>query len=725
MTSLTKTFAGTACLAVAGAAVLGLPSRPAPAGEAAAPEPRAVGTYDHTAFGAVIKANDNRVPASGAELVAALQKIGDFAQLPIPFSAVNSTSSLTTPRVVLAPRPGGRVAPDAPAGGEDRVPAVQRRPVKPVGKDAPKVGGFGNLGGFGGAQIGGFGGGQIGGFGGFGPFAPSRAVPVSPIDTSRATEASVEGRLFLAANMEKTTGGQFRVKSIEVISWNSRKQRFDFGVVECNTPAPEFQVLDGVRCFTCHKNQGPILGQGPWSNSTHNDVVRAAALRALDVPGLNGKAVLPGDPNGPPKFSATLAATEPPGGWSAGLRNDPLLAELKEATTHDGISLVVPEPEACDAAVRQGAELIRDRDVYRAMTRSGDGRRALGVLFAAIASPLPIEQSNARAKRDLDLTFSSNFTAFGDEFIAAHKAGVNTLGDFSPSGSIGTLRTVTSNQPTGWGGGSSQRTDTVLTWGGNTKIVGEYDARRAAGDPAMPSARQPSNPRAFLRPQAAMPAKPSTAVSAVSLARTIGLTEGDRKFMAAALATVANEVDRPKVTPASLAKEVFATPHFQDALKANTVPDREDFKDRFAAAVADVAAAYKIGHLVKLARTDYASGPSVALPPGQDARDAAVVPTTACLRCHDVSGAGRPAFNPIPKLAFDPFDKSAREVWVKSNDAGKREQVLARMLKRVGADKDMPPEDAPEYERFRAKDAAAFDALRDWLEAELKRAKGN
>jgi cytochrome c553 len=256
-------------------------------------------------------------------------------------------------------------------------------------------------------------------------------------------------------------------------------------------------------------------------------------------------------------------------------------------------------------------------------------------------------------------------------------------------------------------------------------MVTEYDARRAAGDPGMPSQRQPSNPRAFLRPQVAVPARPSAAVSAAALARTIGLTEGDRKFLAAALATLANEVERPRVTPAVLAKEVFATPHFQDALKANDIPDREEFKDRFAAAVADVAAAHKVGRAVKLARADYASGPNVSVPPGHGDREVAVVPTTACLRCHDVAGVGRPAFNPIPKLAFDPFDRAAREAWVRSNDARTRDQVLGRMLKRVATDRDMPPEDAPEYEAFRAKDPAAFDALTGWLEAELKRAKGN
>jgi hypothetical protein len=36
----------------------------------------------------------------------------------------------------------------------------------------------------------------------------------------------------------------------------------------------------------------------------------------------------------------------------------------------------------------------------------------------------------------------------------------------------------------------------------------------------------------------------------------------------------------------------------------------------------------------------------------------------------------------------------------------------------------MPPEDSAEYEKYREKEAASFTAIKDWLEAELKRAKG-
>jgi hypothetical protein len=79
---------------------------------------------------------------------------------------------------------------------------------------------------------------------------------------------------------------------------------------------------------------------------------------------------------------------------------------------------------------------------------------------------------------------------------------------------------------------------------------------------------------------------------------------------------------------------------------------------------------------------------------------------------------------PLPSLAFDPFDKANREAWLKSADRKRKQEVLARMLKRLAEDKDMPPEDAPEHDRFRVSDPAGFDAVREFLEAELKKTGG-
>ena len=63
---------------------------------------------------------------------------------------------------------------------------------------------------------------------------------------------------------------------------------------------------------------------------------------------------------------------------------------------------------------------------------------------------------------------------------------------------------------------------------------------------------------------------------------------------------------------------------------------------------------------LKVTRASYASGPNVAPLPGREEKELPVVATTACIRCHDVRGVGKPAFNPIPMLAFDPFDKTSR-----------------------------------------------------------------
>jgi hypothetical protein len=110
--------------------------------------------------------------------------------------------------------------------------------------------------------------------------------------------------------------------------------------------------------------------------------------------------------------------------------------------------------------------------------------------------------------------------------------------------------------------------------------------------------------------------------------------------------------------------------------------------------------------------------------PGAEVREAEVVPTTACLRCHDVRGPGKPpGVEPIPALAFDPFDKAGREAWLRATPANRRGPVLGRMFKRVAVNKDMPPVDAAEYELFRTANPAAFDEVRAFLEAELRKAR--
>jgi hypothetical protein len=623
----------------------------------AQPKPVSLGqAYECTAIGEVIRANDGKVPKNGTQLMKALDRLGEFAQIPVPFSAVALDSGLTHPRVVIAPRPG--------RANTDCLAVTQTPP---------------------------------------------------PLSTAKATQLHFEGRLYFAANME-WDGQTAKVKTFEFISWNSRRTKFDFGVIDLSGPEPEIQILDGLRCFACHKNQGPIFGQGPWSNTTHNDQVRAAAIKAL-VPSANSAK---GDPEIPKRDPLN-----PFGSFGFPGQVDRSVAPaIAQKTTYDSISLVAGEPEVCDAGIRLGGDLARDRELYRFMARTADGRKGLEILLAAIASPLPIDEANQRVKQAVDLAFDISSSNFANEFVSLNQSMSNTLFDYSPAGSIGVLRTIRSNQPAAWGSGSTQRTDIVLTFTGDPKKVTDYDTKRAAGDPGLPSNRTPSNPRSFIRTPVPVPPRPSAAANATSIARLIGLSEGDRQFMSKGIDDLVQKINNPKVTATSLARDLFGGPAFLETLKSGNVPDREEFKDRFVDGLVALAKVHKV-QAPQYVRGEYASGPNCASN-GKNDVEPARVPTTSCLHCHDIRGtAKQSAFNPIPMLYFDPFDKTARAKWVEDNDAKKRVAVLSRFITRLVTDKDMPPEDSAEYERFRQKDPASFDAVKDWLESELKKAKGN
>lgn len=635
------------------------------------PAPQSV--FAGTAIGVVLAANGNEVPKNGEQMMKALAKLGPVAQLPITYSAVDLRTGLAHPRVVITPRPSS-----GPRGAV--TPGQLARPPKPAdpddGRGEPAV-----------------------------QFGPD-GVPVRPaLSPIRLTAPDLEGRLFLAANMDEKDG-RLRVKTFEFISWNARKQKFDFGFIECDEVEPQIRVVDGVRCFSCHKNRGPILGQGPWSNTPHNDVVRQAVAARL---GVNLTALCLPTTIGQP--------TDPGAGFEPGIVNAP-------KATVDGLSLLIPQGPAVDAAVRIGADLARDREVYRAMVRSADGRRGLVVLLAAIAAPGHLELTNQQAKVPLNQAFDTGYLAFAAKWVTAHKNDASVLHDFNPAGTMGTVRQTRGGGRGGWGGGSTLPPSSQVVWSGTADQVATYDTRRADGEPGLPSERQPSNPKAFVRPTVAPPSVPSIAVNATQLARLIGLTEGDRAFVADQLAAAARRVGRQHVTAAALARDVFGGPRFAEVLSAGGIPDREDFKDRFVKGLTEALKAHAAAG-PELTRRDYASGPNVAAAAGPDEADAPVVPTTSCLRCHDVQKPGKAAFSPIPALAFDPFDKAGRDTWVKATDVRKRVPILARMQKRLSADKDMPPEDSAEYETFRAKSPADFDAVRDWLDAELKKAGGN
>ncbi len=251
------------------------------------------------------------------------------------------------------------------------------------------------------------------------------------------------------------------------------------------------------------------------------------------------------------------------------------------------------------------------------------------------------------------------------------------------------------------------------------------DTARGLGRVGIPSAAQPSNPRAFVQPAPVSSPRPAAMVNPVMLAGAVGLTEGDRRFFADALAAAARRVDNTKVTAATLARAVFEGPEFAAVVAGGPLPERDEFKDRFVAGLgAHLAAAHPAAGGFAPDRREYASGPRYD-PQAAGEAEAAVVPTSACLRCHDVRGGGQPRlFEPIPALAFDPLDPVGRAAWVRAAaDKKRKQEVLAGLLKRVATDADMPPEDSPEHDLFRVKGAAAFAEAKSFLEAELDKAK--
>src|SRR5262249_8467722 len=156
--------------------------------------------YSWTAIGAVIEANGGTFPTTGSELTWLLQELGTPVQLSFPFSGVALDSGLSHPRVVLtlAPALTGEPTPFPPQGG--------------------------------------WGGGAKAGSGWKGGRGPLPRVP--------SNKTLLEGRLFFAANMEVAGPGENpRVKTVEFISWNTRRQKFDFGVIEDMGTVPQLKFL--------------------------------------------------------------------------------------------------------------------------------------------------------------------------------------------------------------------------------------------------------------------------------------------------------------------------------------------------------------------------------------------------------------------------------------------------------------------------------------------------
>jgi hypothetical protein len=501
----------------------------------------------------------------------------------------------------------------------------------------------------------------VGGWGG-----SMRTIAALPLGSAPANKPYLHGRLFLAANTEADGRGVPVIKTVEFISWNSRRQKFDFGVIDGIGGTPEVKTLDGVRCFSCHKNRGPILGVAPWSNTAQNDLVRSTSTSLF-----------------------TFAFRTGPDG-----REDEKLGRRDDI---DGLRLLVPNGPEVDVAVRQGADVLRDRERFRLLVRTGEGRKALLMLLGGVANRGDLDAFDKKVKFDLN---GLSLLTFLQDAHAANKAlAPSTLADFSP---VNTGRTPAP--------------------GGAINPISRYDSDRAAGNHGVPSEHRPSNPKAFVRPAATAAQMPSQLVSAVALARAVGLSEEDRRFLASTADDAAKRLDDPATGAAALVKAVLSSPSFADVLKTGVLPERDDFKDRFATGLVEVLRVRQKANRFWLDRGVYASTPR--FDPAEPEQEAEVLPTHACLRCHDVRTGAKPAaFSPIPALAFDPFDAAAREAWVKTADRKRKLEVLARLVKRVGTDKDMPPDDSTEAELFRAKDPAAFAAAREWLEAELKKAK--
>jgi hypothetical protein len=634
-------LAGLAALALA-VTVTSVPAPVSGADQAPAePQPKRDlnSLYAHTAIGAVIDANGGKVPATGAELVKVLAKLGDFVQLPVPFSAVALNSGLTHPRVIITMRPSTTPAPKSVF-----IPNKQAAPKPPNG--------FGGWGGWGGPS-------------GTTKLIPQPPEPLNHLDTN---STQLQGRLFLAANTEVGDDGGPKVRTIEFLSWNTRKLKFDFGVIEgMGTDAPELKILDGVRCVTCHKGRGPILGVAPWSNTAHNNLVRKAAADAL---------------SGPHKTAEG--------------------EEVRGRGTSDGLNLDDVHGPEVDAAVRIGGTLRRDREIFKDLADSAEGRKALVLLFETILQRGPLEKHDKEIVASLNALPLARFVrnATTDKYNAQPSA----LRDYSPAGPLG--REVVG----------------VVGSGSVKNQVARYDDARAKGQTRLPSEYLPSNPKAFIPPLVRTPQATSEVVSAVLLAQTIGLTEKDRVFLADALDETVKRLNAPGLNRVTVANAIFSGPAFADVMKTGTLPDRDDFKDRFVAGIIAVLRSQKVTDDFWAARDTYASAPTFD-PNAKPEKEVEALPSHACLRCHDVRAKGKAAFNPIPQLPFDPFDATGREAWVKGTDRKTRSEVLDRLVKRLSTDKDMPPEDSTEREMYRIKDPAALNAARDWLEKELKKVK--
>lgn len=478
-------------------------------------------------------------------------------------------------------------------------------------------------------------------------------------DSDAANRPSFNGRLFLAANLVDSLQDYAppRLGTLEFISWNSRRLKFDFGVIDLDSQEP-VKFLDGVRCFACHKTHGPILGVSPWSNTMHNpNVTEATEIRF-------------------------------------GVKKKGLMISA-------GIPLSNANAPQVDKSVRLAEEFLIERRTVQALTKSPAGRTALLQVMHSLSQAGSVNSLELRTAR---LLSESDMRRFVYDAFQIQKAAVSSrLQDLPPDGMMG--------REAGRGG----------WWDGvKPPHLLDFDELRARGGHRLEENHVPSNPMAFAKRPAPVPYMATAIVTPSLVARAIGLTAGDRRFLADAIseaATAASQWTRRNVTAIELSERCFSSKRFSQLLEAGLIPDRDEFKDCFADGLADALYAYGYSGRHWMPRERYTSTPKIAVNANRE--ETVALPSTACLGCHDIAKPGvKVAFNPIPPLPFDPFDAAGRQAWVKTN-GGRGKEALTRMLKRLG--KDMPPVDSAEHVMFREKNPEMFRAATEFLERELGR----
>ena len=351
----------------------------------------------------------------------------------------------------------------------------------------------------------------------------------------------------------------------------------------------------------------------------------------------------------------------------------------------------------CDS----GAIFRLNRETFRLMNASDAGRKAFVALLVAIVQPgqLDINERGWKAAVDPWRSDQSYLRFANDWLVLAKTTNLGILIDFAPlprkvyrmGGTATADHPVTAARRVP----HSQRGHELRTEGEpiitqNQRLFANEHGRTAPHRDLRSGPRerfsrhaeraQPSNPQAFVQPAPKATQKPSGMVNPVMLANTIGLTEGDRKFMAEALADAAKRLTKQKVTRrgAGEAGVRGAGVRRRARGRAAARPRRLQGPLRRRAQHRARRRSYKLADGFAPERGEYAREPKRDPKASKKSRPP-WCPTSACLRCHDVrDGAkGAASFDPIPPLAFDPFDETGpRRLWLQTATAKRKQEVL-------------------------------------------------